>query len=68
MIGMAATSFHNSCRAVEHLINHFGLDQLVQLEQTDENIFRARLAGGGYSMCVLQADGHMDIRDIEPVV
>lgn len=52
--------------AAEHLIERYQ-EQVCQVEQLSEHIFRARLNNGGFALCIVQKDGSMKIRELEEV-
>lgn len=54
-------------RVREKLEAHFGAEQVERLEPLTEHVYRARLAGGGLAVAVIQEDGSVTVRELEAV-
>lgn len=54
-------------RVREKLAAHFGVDQVVLVEPLSEHAYRARLAGGGLAIAMVQEDGAVTVRELEAV-
>lgn len=64
---MVTASLPTGCRAAERLIERYGSEQVWQVEQLSDHIFRAWLNNGGVALCIVQEDGSMEIRELEDV-
>ncbi len=47
----------NGCRAVEHLIEKYGSNRVLQVVQRSEHIFQAQLNDGMYVAAIVDAKG-----------
>lgn len=54
-------------RVREKLAAHFGAEQVERVEPLSEHAYRARLAGGGLAVAIIQEDGAVTVRELEAV-
>ena len=64
MLNMAKT-LSLAASVTERLLFHFGAEQIWQVEQLSDHIFRAWLNDGRVALAIAQDNGTLNIKEIE---
>lgn len=57
----------SAARVTERLVAQFGADQVWQVQQLSEHIYRALLNDGAVAFATVREDGEIDVRELEAV-
>ncbi len=57
----------SAARVTERLVAQLGADQVWQVQQLSEHIYRALLNNGAVAFATVREDGEIDVRELEAV-
>lgn len=57
----------SAARVTERLVTQFGADQVWQVQQLSDHIYRALLNDGSVAFATVREDGEIDVRELEAV-